>query len=360
MSDTMTQNAQKETKVKLTKKQNLIQTLKFVIFSATAGVIQTVTFTLMNELGHLPYWPSYLTALILSVLYNFTVNRKFTFKSANNVPLAMLKVAAYYAVFTPASTLWGKALTDIGWNEYLVLFLTMFINLTTEFLFNRFVVYRNSINTNTYARKEKEINAIGKLIFAKQITPNPCRERVLDEFAASAPKGGIVFAGDSIIENFAANEYFAEHKVYNRGISDDTSNGLLLRCEKHFVEQMPSKVFLMIGANDIAQGREVATIVDNIKKVICLLKDRVPSTKIFILSVLPANNRIAFHRRNETAKALNHLLKNLDQDGAKYLELYDAFADAQGNLKPEYTYDGLHLGHNGYKKLAALLLPYLQ
>ena len=119
----------------------------------------------MNELGDLPYWPSYLTALVLSVLWNFTLNRRFTFKSAKNVPIAMLMVAGYYAVFTPASTLWGQALTDIGWNEYLVLFFTMLINLTTEYLFTRFVVYRSSINTNAYARKGERNESTRTLLF---------------------------------------------------------------------------------------------------------------------------------------------------------------------------------------------------
>lgn len=140
--------------MKKTQKSDLWRVLKFVLFSASAGVIQIVTFTLMNEIGGLPYWPSYLTALVLSVLFNFTVNRKFTFKAANNVPLAMLLVAAYYAVFTPLSTLWGDALTKIGWNEYLVLAITMAINLSTEFLYQRFVVYRNSVDTNAEGQRD--------------------------------------------------------------------------------------------------------------------------------------------------------------------------------------------------------------
>jgi len=147
---------------KLTKKQNLIQAGKFLLFSISAGAIQAVTFTLLNELTGWTYWPCYLPALILSVLWNFTLNRQFTFKSAANVPIAMLKVAAYYAVFTPLSTWWGQALTDIRWNEYLVLFITMVINLVTEFLFNRFVVYRNQINTS--ARGQKEAAQYGQIV----------------------------------------------------------------------------------------------------------------------------------------------------------------------------------------------------
>lgn len=141
---------------RLTKRQNAIQALKFLLFSISAGVVETVSFTILKELAHLPYWPSYLVALVLSVLYNFTVNRAFTFQSAANVPRAMFKVFCYYLVFTPLSTWWGEALTGALWNAYLVLFLTMVVNLITEYLFCRFVVYRNNINTNTRGRRENE------------------------------------------------------------------------------------------------------------------------------------------------------------------------------------------------------------
>ncbi len=132
---------------KFTKAEHGIQAIKFLLFSISAGAIQSISFAILFSGFKLVYWPSYLTALTLSVLWNYTLNRKFTFKSANNIPVAMMKVAGYYAVFTPASTWWGQALNDIGWNGYLVLFITMVINLITEFLFTKFVVYRNAINT---------------------------------------------------------------------------------------------------------------------------------------------------------------------------------------------------------------------
>lgn len=127
--------------------QNVEHAVKFLLFSISAGVIQAITFTFLFEIIHFIYWPAYLIALVLSVLWNFTLNRKFTFKSAANVPKAMIKVAIYYAIFTPLSTWWGDALTNIEWNEYLVLGLTMITNLVTEFLFTKFVVYKNQINT---------------------------------------------------------------------------------------------------------------------------------------------------------------------------------------------------------------------
>ena len=130
------------------KKKEWIRVVKFTLFSVSAGLIEIVSFALLNELLHLPYWMSYLIALVLSVLWNFTLNRKFTFKSAANVPVAMLKVACYYAVFTPLSTVLEHLLAgNLGWNEYLVTAINMLLNFVTEFLFQRFVVYRNSVDT---------------------------------------------------------------------------------------------------------------------------------------------------------------------------------------------------------------------
>ena len=139
--------------------KELVRTLKFIVFSISAGVIELVVFTLMNEIIKLPYWPCYLVALICSVLWNFTFNRKFTFQSASNVPKAMLLVLAYYLVFTPLSTWGGDALEGAGWNEYIVLGITMLVNLSTEFLYDRFVVFRDSLDTNERARKKEGENA---------------------------------------------------------------------------------------------------------------------------------------------------------------------------------------------------------
>lgn len=130
------------------KRKEMIRVMKFVCFSISAGVIELLAFTAMNELTKLSYWPCYLTALILSVVWNFTLNRKFTFKSANNVPKAMLLVALFYCVFTPVTTVGGNYLAEtVGWNEYLVTHLNMAINLSTEYLYDRFVVFRGSIDT---------------------------------------------------------------------------------------------------------------------------------------------------------------------------------------------------------------------
>ena len=135
------------------KKEELIRGFKFLLFSISAGLIEIGTFTLLNELFHCTYWVSYLIGLTLSVVWNFTLNRKFTFKSAANVPIAMLKVLAYYALFTPLSTLLEKYLTGVGWNEYLVTAINMVINFMTEFIYQRFFVFGKSIDTIGEANK---------------------------------------------------------------------------------------------------------------------------------------------------------------------------------------------------------------
>lgn len=132
------------------KSAEIWRVIRFVLFSVSAGIIQLGAFALLNELTGWSYWPCYLIALILSVLWNFTLNRKFTFKSAANVPIAMAKVLGYYAVFTPVTTLLGNYLAEtLLWNEYLVTALNMLLNLGTEYLFQRFVVYGKSVDSGT-------------------------------------------------------------------------------------------------------------------------------------------------------------------------------------------------------------------
>ena len=124
-------------------KKDVIQAVKFTLFSISAGIIQALSFTLLNELLTIPYWPAYLTSLILSIVWNFTFNRKFTFKEAVNVPLAMMKVFGFYLVFTPVSTYLGHLAEGVGVNDYIILVTTMLSNFILEFLFYKFVVYRN-------------------------------------------------------------------------------------------------------------------------------------------------------------------------------------------------------------------------
>lgn len=135
-------------------RKELMRSLKFFLFSISAGIIEIIAFSILNELTDWSYWPCYLIALVLSVLWNFTLNRRYTFQSANNVPLAMAQVLGFYCVFTPASTLLGNYLADtLLWNEYLVTAMNMAANFILEYLYDRFVVFRKSLDTNSIAKK---------------------------------------------------------------------------------------------------------------------------------------------------------------------------------------------------------------
>ncbi|HOP57710.1 MAG TPA: GtrA family protein [Bacillota bacterium] len=157
------------------RKKELWRAFKFLLFSASAGLIEFGSFTLLNEvkwfdfldrlssfqyLGTEYTWHyafCYLIALILSVLWNFTFNRRFTFKSANNINIAMLKVFVFYLFFTPASTLITYLLADqMGLNEYVVLIIVMISNLLLEFPYQRFFVFGKSLDTNAAAIKALE------------------------------------------------------------------------------------------------------------------------------------------------------------------------------------------------------------
>ena len=137
------------------KNKELIRTIKFTLFSISAGIIQILLFTLLNELLHLDYWVSYLTSLVASILWNFTINRKVTFKSSNNIKLSMLLVFLFYLVFTPVSTVLGNLAEKAEVNEYVILALTMISNFVLEYLFTRYVVYRNSCDTAEKKTSEK-------------------------------------------------------------------------------------------------------------------------------------------------------------------------------------------------------------
>ena len=124
--------------------------IKSVLFSISAGVIEIVSFALLSELTPLKEWISYIISVVLSVIWNFTFNRKFTFKSANNIPIAMLKVALFYVVFIPLTALLEKFLTeDLIWPGILATAINMVLNFILEFFYQRYFVFGKSLDSNT-------------------------------------------------------------------------------------------------------------------------------------------------------------------------------------------------------------------
>ena len=136
-------------------KKEIIRKIKFTLFSISAGLIEIGLFTLLNEFTNWSYWPCYLIALIASVLWNFTLNREFTFKSTANVPIAMAKVFLFYLIFTPTSTIIGNYLAEsLHWNEYIVTGLNMLANFILEYLYDQYIVYRGTIDTKEIKNKK--------------------------------------------------------------------------------------------------------------------------------------------------------------------------------------------------------------
>ena len=137
-------------------RKEVFRAIKFALVSASAGIVEIGVFTLLNELSGMKYWPCYLIALVASVVWCFTINRRYTFKSTKNVPRAMAMVFAFYLVFTPATTILGNYLAEtLHWNEYLVTGINMALNLSLEYLYDTFIVYRGEMDNNDIARKDK-------------------------------------------------------------------------------------------------------------------------------------------------------------------------------------------------------------
>lgn len=143
-------------------KEQIFEILKFIGFSISAGVIQILSFELLYTWTKcLPWWPSYLISILLSVIWNFTFNRKFTFKSASNVPLSMCLALLFYLPFIPASVFGGGALEEIGWNGTLVTVLMMLINFALEFVWQKFVVFNDKVTNKIlrlFKKKDKKID----------------------------------------------------------------------------------------------------------------------------------------------------------------------------------------------------------
>ena len=141
---------------KVNKKREFLRVVKFTLISISAGAIQIASTGLLELIPSFPGWLSYLIGLVLSVLWNFTINKKYTFRSATNVPKAMFKIGLFYAVFAPLSSWVEHIFEQNGWEVMIATVVLMIINFVLEFLYCTFIVYRKSIDTNDIAKAELE------------------------------------------------------------------------------------------------------------------------------------------------------------------------------------------------------------
>ncbi|NCC55236.1 MAG: lysophospholipase [Erysipelotrichia bacterium] len=175
-------------------------------------------------------------------------------------------------------------------------------------------------------------------------------------------KGGIVFVGDSITQDYNVYEYFHQYHVYNRGIGGDTTEGLLKRLDESIFELEPKTVILLMGTNDFGVLNAYPNdIYMRMKSIIEAIQKRLSETKIILISVYPVNPKLdptsVGSRNNENIKKLNKLYETIP--GIQFVNLFDQLKDEEGNLKKEYSVEGLHINQNGYEVITNELKKYL-
>ena len=189
--------------------------------------------------------------------------------------------------------------------------------------------------------------------------------------AVNRPQHLTVLAGDSLSMWFPTDLLPLERNWLNQGISGDTSAGLLRRL-KLFDRTQPKTIFVMIGINDFIRGVSDETILENQQQIIRYLLRVHPDSQIVMQSILPHNWEGSVHKRshkenhplgnsNSRIRRLNRQTKVIAaKEGVNYLDLHPLFTDAQGNLRPELSTDGLHLNRDGYLVWRSALQMYTQ
>jgi len=161
-------------------------------------------------------------------------------------------------------------------------------------------------------------------------------------------KNEIIFLGNSITDGCEWSELFQNPNVKNRGIGGDDTDGILERLDE-VTKSQPSKIFIMIGTNDLAAGKTVEYIIENYKKIISNIQKASPKTKIFIQSELPTDEKIHTTRKNSDLKKINAGIKLIaDNNNLMYFDLFKLFVDDRGMMNPKYSIDGLHINGEGY------------
>lgn len=170
-----------------------------------------------------------------------------------------------------------------------------------------------------------------------------------------------VFLGDSITAGYDLTKFYVDYPVVNSGIGGYTTDNILERLDKMVYPFNPSKVFLLIGTNDIAQNRSKEHIISNIEKIIDNIKNNRKYTEIYVESIYPINSKKEKMRDNKLIDEINKEIKKICKEkDVKYLNIHDSLMDDSGNLKEEYSNDGLHLTKEGYDVVTSKIKPYLK
>lgn len=206
----------------------------------------------------------------------------------------------------------------------------------------------------------------GKAMFLKDFMKNAkARGYALANYAVK--NGEIVFFGDSLTEMFHVSHFYPHHKVHNRGISGDTTKGMLARIKSNVIKIKPKTVFFLGGANDLNKEIAVEEIAQNITQIISILRSELPNTKIIVQSLYPLNpnrkmldliNYVA-KRKNEDVIKLNEYIRNICEIyEVTYVNTYDLLVK-DGVLDAQYCIDGLHVNSVAYEVIAKTLEKYV-
>lgn len=161
-------------------------------------------------------------------------------------------------------------------------------------------------------------------------------------------KNQIIFVGDSITDGCEWNELFQNNSVKNRGISSDTTKGVLKRIEQINILK-PKKVFIMIGVNDLGTKVSIEEIIKNYREIVKNIKEKSKKSGIIIQSILPVNENYVGNIKNNSVIKLNQEIKKMAEDEKLlFVDLYNLYLDKTGNMDMSFTYDGIHLNGKGY------------
>lgn len=188
--------------------------------------------------------------------------------------------------------------------------------------------------------------------------------------------GQVLFVGSSLMEQFPIYEFAQDFglpcKVYNRGIGGYTTSELLASMDVCVYDLRPAHVFINIGTNDLnGPDYRQEALIDRYAQILRGIRERLPEAKLYLLAYYPVNTQVGGripymrellrHRTNERIQAANEAVRALaEQFGAGFLDLNGPLRDERGELKEEFTIEGMHMYANGYMPILEQLLPLLK
>lgn len=212
------------------------------------------------------------------------------------------------------------------------------------------------------------------IYFANLTEDTPKREIIYkdndNKVTSEVVDENILFLGDSLSKRYDLKKYYEKFRVVNSGIDGDKTQDILNNMKKRVYDYNPSKVFLLIGVNDLYEGKSKEDIVKDIKEIIDLIKENRPYAKIYLESLYPVNKtddeKIEedirnYEFSNDDIKDINKKLESLAKDEKiTYIDMFSELVDDEGNLKIEYTNEGLHISDEGYDKITEVLNKYIK